>query len=459
MKTLLCASLVGPKARDIKWQIAKSLAKADLLELRLDLYPELQPEEVSHFLPLRPWILSVSLECSIGPWVKLKPTFVQVEVDELPELLKELKKHNLLARVILSRHGNREPEIKRLIPACFYKMAFPCTSAIEALDFFTTKKDLVGVAMGECGQFGRALSQKLQNGITFAAVNDKLCTAPGQLTLDELVDVYHVKEQTPKTRILALVGSPLNKSCGHIFHNEMLRRKNLDIRYVKVPLQLGELANFIEKAVELDFFGYSVTTPLKEEAASIAVYKDRCTLKTGAANTLLLKEGSLIAANTDGPAAAFCLERKLDLFGARVAILGAGATARAIGFSLMEKGATVTFFNRTLEKAKEAATQIGALGYSLFNFCPYGFEVVIQATSAADLPIDYTLPKDAVALEVIQGNTRFLSSAKASGCETISGRELFVAQAILQQEFWFSNEYSNYSKQSALAFEGASASF
>jgi len=458
MKTLLCASLVGPKAADIKWQIAKSLAKADLFELRLDLYPELQPEEVAHFLPLRPWILTVSLECSIKPWVKLKPTFVQVEVDELPELLKELQKQNLLGRVILSRHGQLEPQLKKLIPACFYKMAFPCTSTIEALEFFSTKEDLIGIAMGECGQFGRALSQKFQNSITFGAVNKYLCSAPGQLTLDELTDIYRVKEQTPKTQVFALVGSNLENSHGHIFHNEMFHRNKIDARYVKVPLQLGELSEFIEKAAKLDFVGYSVTTPMKEEAASIAVYKDTCTHRTGAANTLLLKNGCLIAANTDGPAAALCLERKLDLFGARVAILGAGATARAIGFSLMQKGATVTFFNRTLEKAKQAAIQIDALGYSLLNFCGYGFEVVVQATSSCDLLIDYTLPKDVVALEVIQRATPFLSSAKASGCQTISGRELFVAQATLQQEFWFADEHSDYSKRSELTLESFSAS-
>lgn len=72
------------------------------------------------------------------------------------------------------------------------------------------------------------------------------------------------------------------------------------------------------------------------------------------------KDGKLVGDNTDGLGYTMALEELLKkqgktLEGARVLMLGAGGSGRAIAFSLVEKGAKLTLLNRTLEKAVDLA--------------------------------------------------------------------------------------------------------
>lgn len=436
-KTLLCASLSGPSLSQVRFQIAGALSHADLFELRLDLIDKkIEPKDIAHFITLRPWILTTAPDIDLEPWLKLKPTYVQVEVDDLPDQITLLSRHRALNKLIISRHSASKDSLKKILPAKHCKIAFPCTSTLEAMDFLIDRGDEIGIPMGECGAFSRALSQKLQMPIAFAATSQSSAAAPGQLTLNELTSIYRIKEQTPSTEVYALVGNPVSKSIGHIFHNKAFKDKKIDACYVKLPIESGNLSECIEKGAKLGFIGYSVTTPLKEEAASIAMHSDPCVLASGAANTLVLSSGAIYAANTDGPAAVSLLEEHMDLFGVRVAILGAGATARAIGYSLMQKGASVTFFNRTLKHAEKAAESLHARASTLKEFCPYGFEIVVQATSARDLMAAKEFPKECIYLEVLQEKTLMQALAQTSNCLVINGCSLFYAQAALQQDFW-----------------------
>lgn len=86
----------------------------------------------------------------------------------------------------------------------------------------------------------------------------------------------------------------------------------------------------------------------------------------GAANIVKkTPEGMLVGDNTDGIGYAKSLEDVLasqakKLMGARVLILGAGGTARAIAFALASKGVLLTIFNRTASKADELARAVNA---------------------------------------------------------------------------------------------------
>jgi len=73
--------------------------------------------------------------------------------------------------------------------------------------------------------------------------------------------------------------------------------------------------------------------------------------------------GRLLGDNTDGEGYAQSLEQALvkgskSLKGARVLILGAGGSGRAIAFALANKGAQLTILNRTESKARELASTL-----------------------------------------------------------------------------------------------------
>ncbi len=81
----------------------------------------------------------------------------------------------------------------------------------------------------------------------------------------------------------------------------------------------------------------------------------------GAVNIIKkLPSGRLIGDNTDGVGYTLSLERifaqrKRNLKGARVLMLGAGGSGRAIAFALADQGARLMILNRTEQKAKELA--------------------------------------------------------------------------------------------------------
>lgn len=77
------------------------------------------------------------------------------------------------------------------------------------------------------------------------------------------------------------------------------------------------------------------------------------------------RDGRLVGNNTDGDGYAQSLEQMLmqlgrELRGAKILLLGAGGSGRAIAFALAERGARVSILNRTEEKAQELARDLNA---------------------------------------------------------------------------------------------------
>ncbi|GAI14740.1 unnamed protein product, partial [marine sediment metagenome] len=139
--------------------------------------------------------------------------------------------------------------------------------------------------------------------------------------------------------------------------------------------------------------GYSVTIPHKEGVLAVLDEVDELAQKIGAVNTVLEREGRLFGYNTDSSAAIFSLEPALGespegtaLSGKRVVVLGAGGAARAVVFALSQKGAKVTILNRTVERAKRLAQEVGAKWGPLSDISKMKMDVLVNATSVGMYP-------------------------------------------------------------------------
>ena len=77
--------------------------------------------------------------------------------------------------------------------------------------------------------------------------------------------------------------------------------------------------------------------------------------RIGAVNTVTRAGDALVGSNTDWLGAVRALEPELPLRGARAVVLGAGGTARAVVFGLLERGARVRVLNRSPERARRLA--------------------------------------------------------------------------------------------------------
>lgn len=388
------------------------IVNSEMLEWRTDFHKELPPDFA------KPWILSLRTRIDPAPYLAKKPTYVQVEIDDLDFYRDRLGDYPLILGRHLDELKSLEPidELMRY-PADLYKIAAYISSPELLMQFMRRVSEeprLIGIALGTEGEVTRALSRKLNNPITFVGN-----AAPGQLPAEILEERFRLSSQTSATRAVALLGHPLTLSPGTRFHNAYFAAENLDWRYVNIPLKSG-LDAFLKEVPDY-FIGFSVTTPLKKAAARYA----RC--EEPAINTLKRTEKGWEGINTDGPAARLCLEKRGPLKGKRIAILGMGSTGEAIACAVAP--ADVTFYNRTPRPGSEL----------LADFNPESFDIIIQATSAGmeeNVLPTAAIPRNKLVLELILRETPFQQACLRAGCEVITGMELFKEQAKLQQIFW-----------------------
>src|SRR5210317_281919 len=150
-----------------------------------------------------------------------------------------------------------------------------------------------------------------------------------------------MKERTtinPKTNVFALIGNPVSHSMSPAIHNAAFMALNLDCIYV--AFQVEDVKSALAGMRSLDNFrGMSVTIPHKIEVMQYVDEIPEVDRHIGSINTVVKEEGKLIGFNTDGPGALKAIvDAGVELAGNKVLMLGAGGAARAIAFTLAQKG-------------------------------------------------------------------------------------------------------------------------
>src|SRR5207237_650888 len=135
-----------------------------------------------------------------------------------------------------------------------------------------------------------------------------------------------------------------------------------------------------------------------------------------------------------------------NLSGARCAVIGAGGSARAVVFGLLERGARVSLFARNPAKAATLADGFGIAVDHVAALAESDAEIIINTTPIGMMNHnegESIIPRAAwrnrkIAYDLIYNplETRFLADARQQGCLTLSGIDMLVAQAALQFEFW-----------------------
>jgi len=192
----------------------------------------------------------------------------------------------------------------------------------------------------------------------------------------------------------------------------------------------------------------AVSLPHKEAVMAHLDGVDETARAIGAVNTVTRVDGAeaprLLGANTDWIGAVRALERETDLAGRRAVVLGAGGTARAVVFGLKRSGAQVTVLNRTPERARRLAGELGAEGSGPLEALPDTPHDVLVNTTSVGLREDRSpvpasaLHPDSVVLDAVYDpeRTRLLRDAAARGARPVSGRWMLVHQAAEQLRLW-----------------------
>jgi 3-dehydroquinate dehydratase/shikimate dehydrogenase len=410
----------------------------DGIELRLDYFEGIDLGGVREVVRRFPVILTVRKQSQGGRFVgteeerlrlleklfALRPEYIDLEWDTDRGFAQRMKNLYPDVKIISSFHDfegtpeDLEGILLQMRGGMFdlYKIAAMANSSLDGmrmLQFVRGKTDVIAVSMGEKGTFARVLGKKYGSAITYASVGEAV--APGQLSAKELIETYHLRELDAETQVYGLIGEVVEKSPGHLFHNEFMRKRGWNGVYVKLQLQKEELEMFFALARDLEWSGLSVTMPLKEAVIPFLDELDEQAREIGAVNTLVWKEGFICGFNTDAPGA-------LDAIGAvagkKLVILGRGGTAKAVAYEAKLRGAEVVMVGR------EGALEV--------------YDVLINCTPHP-LPIDpdKIMPgKRVMDVAIVPEEKGLLWHAKEKGCEVVYGMEMWINQAVYQEEIW-----------------------
>jgi len=150
-------------------------------------------------------------------------------------------------------------------------------------------------------------------------------------------------------RNAAVLGAPVAHSLSPVLHQAAYAALGLDWRYHALTCREPDLPELVSRCrASGRWAGLSLTMPLKEAAAAVA---DRLNTDLGVVNTLVFDGTEVVGHNTDVDGVRAALQELGAPLG-RVALLGAGGTARAAVQALAELGTTaLTVYVRNPQRA------------------------------------------------------------------------------------------------------------
>ena len=249
-----------------------------------------------------------------------------------------------------------------------------------------------------------------------------------------------------------VVGHPIAHSRSPLIHGYWLETLGIAGSYERIDVHPDAIAAFLRGLPGSGFAGGNVTIPHKEAAHRLADRLDEAAQAIGAANTVWLEDGRLVAGNTDAHGFAANLDGLAPQWrkaGAAL-VLGAGGAARAVLFALKQAGiADIRVVNRTLSRARELADRFGpgvsAHGWQAVDELAGDARLVVNTSSLGmggkgDMPLDVgRLPDDAVVADIVYVplETPLLAAARRRGLHGVDGLGMLLHQAVPGFERWF----------------------
>jgi shikimate dehydrogenase len=251
----------------------------------------------------------------------------------------------------------------------------------------------------------------------------------------------------------AVFGWPAGHSRSPLVHGYWLATHGLSGAYLRHALPPEAAAATLRRLPDLGLVGGNVTIPHKEVALALADDAEPVARAIGAANTLWIEGGRLRATNTDAAGFLANLDQRAPGWDRRrdvALVLGAGGSARAIVWALLDRGFDrVVVANRTRAKAEALAETFGprVVAADLAEAARHASaaSVAVNTTSLGmkgegGLPLDVSaLPEHAVVCDIVYVPlvTPFLAAAAARGLATVDGLGMLLHQAAPGFARWF----------------------
>jgi shikimate dehydrogenase len=260
---------------------------------------------------------------------------------------------------------------------------------------------------------------------------------------------------TGKTRVIGIIGSPVEHSLSPAMHNAAFRQLKLDIVYVPFHVQPSQLPGAMAGVRALGVSGLNVTVPHKEAVIPLLDGLSPEARRLGAVNTVVRRGTRLLGHNTDSRGFLAALRAsRIPVAGRSALVIGAGGSARAVVAALAAaRCRRTTIVNRTAERAARLAQEFRR-GRRAVTDAPWpllldrtflgGLDVIVNCTPMGlggqgldALAYDATAPQ-CVFVDLVYGAapTPFLRRARALGRRTQDGLGMLLHQGALAFTLW-----------------------
>lgn len=273
---------------------------------------------------------------------------------------------------------------------------------------------------------------------------------------------------TGKTKIIGVVGNPIEHSLSPPMHNNAYKQMNMD--YVYVAFCVDNIEKLIESAKTLNIVGLNITIPYKTQVIEYLDEIDETARQINAVNTITFKGKVAKGYNTDGTGAVKSILKYTTLKNKKVLVIGAGGASKAITFTLLnEQIKELNIANRSIENAQKLKENlIKQTEYENIN-CHMikdvdniieDMDIIINTTPIGMYPntdVNPPIATDKISqkhtvMDIIYNplETTLLKQAKENGATIIPGTHMLINQAITAFELFTGKEPSYESLEEAL---------
>ncbi|UCH09772.1 MAG: shikimate dehydrogenase [Fidelibacterota bacterium] len=256
----------------------------------------------------------------------------------------------------------------------------------------------------------------------------------------------------------SIIGYPLASTLSPTFYNHLFKLLGIKAHYTVLRPSEKNLTDVARKLREGQLNGINITLPYK---SLFMEYLDEIApdaSPVGAVNCVTVNQTLLIGHNTDVTGILCALQQhSLQIGGGMVLLLGAGGAARAAMVALLKSnvnqihvaGRTATavteFVNEFRKISKHTTIKERQLGPEL-NTSAYN--LLINATPVGmwpdteDSPLQRDqLHREQVIFDLVYNpeETLLIRWALDTGCDTISGIDMFIGQGLASLDHWFPN--------------------
>jgi shikimate dehydrogenase len=253
-------------------------------------------------------------------------------------------------------------------------------------------------------------------------------------------------------RAACIIGWPVKHSRSPLIHNYWITLHGLAAEYRHEEISPEAFPEFITHLDAHGYVGANVTLPHKEAALALSEPDDRA-LAVGAANTLWLDRNVLRSTNTDVEGFTANLDAAVpgwDTGLEEAVVLGAGGSARAVVYGLIERGCSgIHVVNRTPERAEALRERFGpSVQPAHWGALPHLLTragLLVNTTSlgmSGQPPLDVSLSPlhdDAVVADLVYAplETALLAAARRRRLATADGLGMLLYQAVRGFQLWF----------------------